>query len=39
MHLTLSSDLTPGEYTFILTAEDRVGQRKAQQSLTFLVEK
>lgn len=39
LHLTLSPDLTPGEYTFILSAEDRVGQQKAGQTLTFLVEK
>lgn len=39
LRLDLSSDLTPGEYTFILSAEDRVGGRKVQQTLTFLVEK
>lgn len=39
LSLTLSPDLTPGEYTLILFAEDRIGGRKAEQTIKFLVEK
>lgn len=39
LSLSLSPDLTPGEYTMILFAEDRIGGQKAEHTITFLVEK
>lgn len=39
LSLTLSPDLTPGEYTLHLFAEDRVGNQKTEHPLKFLVEK
>ena len=39
LSLTLSPDLPPGEYPFTLTAEDRLGNQKAQETLKFCVEK
>lgn len=39
LSLSLSKDLTPGEYTMIILAEDRVGGVKTEHTLTFLVEK
>jgi hypothetical protein len=39
LSLTLSPDLTPGEYTMILFAEDRIGGQKAEHTITFRVEK
>lgn len=39
LSLNLSPGLTPGEYTMVLFAEDRIGGQKAGQTLTFRVEK
>lgn len=39
LSLTLSPDLTPGEYTLHLFAEDRIGASKTGHTLKFLVEK
>jgi hypothetical protein len=39
LSLSLSKDLTPGQYTLIIFADDRIGSRKIEETLTFLVEK
>lgn len=39
LRLSLSPDLSPGEYTLILRAEDRIGQQTAESTLKFQVEK
>lgn len=39
LSLSLSKDLTPGEYTMVIQAEDRVGGHKVEETLKFVVEK